>query len=56
MVAADPDRHWIPAYLGRHGWLACALDRPDTDWPEVTELGIDSYRIIAPKRLVATLP
>jgi hypothetical protein len=28
---------------------------PDTDWGEVSELVEDSYRLIAPKRLVAQL-
>ncbi|WP_217924274.1 MmcQ/YjbR family DNA-binding protein [Miltoncostaea oceani] len=56
MVAADPDHRWVPAYIGRHGWVACALDLPDVDWVDIAELVTDSYRIIAPARLVSLLP
>ena len=56
VAEAGPDLRWIPAYIGRHGWVACALDRPGVRWDEIAELVTESYRIVAPRRLVALLP
>jgi len=56
MVADDPANRWIPSYIGRHGWVAFALDVADVDWNEIAELVTESYRIIAPRRLVSLLP
>lgn len=47
-------RIWEPAYLWPHGWLAVDLSA-DTDWDEVAELLDASYRVTAPKRLIALL-
>lgn len=55
MVAAEPERFYRPAYLGANGWVALRLDRGDIDWDEVRALINDSYRLIAPKRLAATV-
>ena len=49
----DP-RSFVPAYLGPYGWTGIDLDA-DTDWTEVVELLEESYRLTAPKRLVAQL-
>ena len=54
MVRARPDRFFVPPYVGPSGWVGVYLDG-DTDWKEVAELMRDSYALIAPKRLVATL-
>lgn len=48
------ERCWVPAYLGPSGWLGLDLD-DETDWIEVAELLDASYRLTAPKRLVAEL-
>lgn len=56
MTGAFPDRYFRPPYLGGKGWIGCWLD--DTampDWDEVEDLAIESYRLIAPKRLVKQL-
>ena len=45
---------WIPAYLGPSGWIGFDLD-DTSDWDEVTELLDASFRLTAPKRLVAQL-
>jgi hypothetical protein len=26
LVEADPDRFWVPAFVGRHGWIGIRLD------------------------------
>lgn len=47
-------RFWEPSYLWPHGWLAIDLDR-QADWTEIAELLDASYRVTAPRRLVALL-
>lgn len=43
----------VPAYLGPSGWVA--VDLADADWERVAELVDSSFRVTAPKRLVAEL-
>ena len=52
LAAANPERFYIPAYVGPKGWVALRLDVGEVDWDEVAELVIHSYRQIAPKGLV----
>lgn len=54
LVAADPARFFVPPYVGPKGWIGMRLDR-SPDWSEVAEVVRRSYRLIAPKRLVARL-
>ena len=54
LVGADPDRFFVPPYLGHMGWVGMRLDRK-VDWEEVALLVRRSYRMIAPKRLVRLL-
>jgi hypothetical protein len=57
LVAAAPDRFFVPPYVGHRGWIGLRLDvEPGgPDWDEVREVVTDAYRLIAPKRLVAQL-
>ncbi|MCC7371614.1 MAG: MmcQ/YjbR family DNA-binding protein [Chloroflexi bacterium] len=52
LVASDPDRFFIPAYVGPKGWVGIALT-DDVDWDHVADLIEESYRMTAPKRLLA---
>jgi hypothetical protein len=54
LVGADPDRFFVPPYVGPKGWVGMRLDR-NPDWNEVAALVTRSYRLIAPKRLVALI-
>ena len=54
LVATDPERFFVPAYVGSKGWVGIRLDAA-VDVQELAELLEDSYRLIAPRRLVATL-
>jgi len=63
MVQPDPgdrqalledDRTYVPAYLGPSGWIGIDLD-DSTDWDEMAELLDASYRLTAPKKLIAEL-
>ena len=53
LIAAQPDRFYMPAYIGPKGWVALRLDLGAVDWDEVAELVATSYRLVAPKRLAA---
>ena len=53
LVAADPERFVVPDYLGNKGWVSLRIDGPEVDWEEVREMLVDSYRLVAPKRLAA---
>jgi predicted DNA-binding protein (MmcQ/YjbR family) len=52
LVGADPDRFFVPPYVGHKGWIGMRLDT-DPDWNEVAEVVKRSYRLVAPKRLAA---
>jgi predicted DNA-binding protein (MmcQ/YjbR family) len=54
LVASDPQRFFVPAYVGGKGWVGANLGA-EQDWDEIAELIEDSYRLIAPKRLAAQL-
>ena len=54
LVAARPDRFYVPAYVGPRGWLGIDLG-DGVDWDEVADLIEESYRLTAPKRLAAQL-
>ncbi|GBU19459.1 MULTISPECIES: MmcQ/YjbR family DNA-binding protein [unclassified Methylobacterium] len=55
LVGADPERFFVPPYVGPKGWIGMRLDA-EPDWTEVEALVRRSYRLIAPKRLGALLP
>jgi hypothetical protein len=54
LVTEEPDRFFVPAYVGHRGWLGVRLDR-DLDWDEVAGIVEDAYRLVAPRKLVAEL-
>jgi hypothetical protein len=54
LVTSDPERFFVPPYVGHRGWLGVYLDVP-VDWDEIAELVADAYRVVAPKRLAAQL-
>ena len=56
LPSLDQDsRFFVPAYYGPFGWRAIDLHDPGVDWTEIAELVDASYRMIAPRRLVAEL-
>jgi predicted DNA-binding protein (MmcQ/YjbR family) len=52
LVGADPERFFVPPYVGHKGWVGMCLDR-GPDWDEVAALVRRSYRLVAPKSLAA---
>jgi len=55
LIEMDPEKYRRPAYISRFGWLSIRLDTGSIDWAEIGQRLIDSYRIVAPKRLVKAL-
>lgn len=55
LVASDPARFYMPAYVGSKGWVGLRLDIGQIDWDEVKELVTHSYLLVAPKRLAAAV-
>jgi hypothetical protein len=52
LVEAEPERFFVPPYVGPSGWIGVRLDG-NVDWKELDMLLRDSYRLVAPKRLAA---
>ena len=55
LVATDPEKFFLPPYVAHHGYVGVHLDLDDVDWDEIRELVVDAYRLVAPKRLAASL-
>lgn len=55
VAALDPARFYLPSYMAHRGWVAMRLDVGKIDWSEVEELVAESYRLIAGKRLAASI-
>jgi hypothetical protein len=54
LVGSNPERFFVPPYVGHHGWVGIWLD-VEVDWDHVAELVEKSYRMTAPKRLIKVL-
>ena len=55
LVEEDEDRFWVPAFVGRHGWIGIRLDLEEPDWDELEGFVHDAWMLTAPKKLRATL-
>lgn len=55
LVTNDPERFFVPPYVGPKGWVGIYLDGKRVDWTMLSVLIEDSYCLIAPKRLAARL-
>ena len=51
LVETDPERFFVPPYVGHRGWLGVRLDR-DLDWGELAGIVEDAYAEVAPPKLV----
>jgi phosphoribosylglycinamide formyltransferase-1 len=47
----EPERFYLPAYIGVHGWFGLRLDRGPIDWREIENILELSYCLAAPKTL-----
>lgn len=53
LVASDPDRFFVPPYVGVNGWLGVRLDRPTSDWIELAILVEAGWAAVVPKKVAA---
>jgi hypothetical protein len=53
LVETDPERFFVPPYVGHRGWLGVRLDR-GLGWDELTGIMEDAYLEVAPAKLVET--
>jgi hypothetical protein len=51
LVDADPERFFVPPYVGHRGWLGVRLDR-GLHWEELAGIAEDAYAEVAPPKLV----
>jgi hypothetical protein len=51
LVDADPERFFVPPYVGHRGWLGLRLDR-GLDEDELAGIVEDAFATVAPRRLV----
>ena len=54
LVQSDPVRYFVPPYVGIHGWIGISLE-VDQDWDFTADLIEQSYRMTAPRKLVARM-
>jgi hypothetical protein len=53
LVNSNPERFFVPKYVGSKGWVGVRLDRAkQPDWDEMAEIIYESYCLLAPKTLV----
>lgn len=55
VVEHDPDRFFVPPYLGPSGWVGLRLEVGTPDWDEVAQIVRVAYREQAPARLARQL-
>jgi hypothetical protein len=51
LVADDPERYFVPPYVGVKGWVGVRLDHARTDWIELSILVEEGWQSVAPKRI-----
>jgi hypothetical protein len=51
LVEADPERFFVPPYVGHRGWLGLRLDR-GIHWDELAGIVEDAHAEVAPAKLV----
>jgi hypothetical protein len=54
LVEADPDLFWVPAFVGRHGWIGIRMDLEEPDWDMLAAFVRDAWLMAAPKKLRST--
>jgi len=51
LVEADPERFFVPPYVGHRGWLGVRLN-DGIDWDELEGIVEDAFATVAPARLL----
>ncbi|MBA3837548.1 MAG: MmcQ/YjbR family DNA-binding protein [Sphingomonas sp.] len=53
LVEMDPDRYFVPPYLGPSGWVGMRIDSAEPDWDRVADRISASWAMVAPRRLLS---
>lgn len=48
LVASDPERFFVPPYVGKSGWVGVRLDR-GLEWEAIAEIVKEAYDVVALK-------
>lgn len=48
-ASREPERFYLPPYIGKRGWFGLRLDRGRVNWREAANLLELSYKLAAPK-------
>ena len=51
LAGADPEKFFVPPYVGHRGWLGVRLD-VELDWNELAGIAEDAFAQVAPPKLV----
>lgn len=51
LVRAEPERFFVPPYVGVKGWVGVVVDRADD--AELASLAVQAYCLVAPRKLQA---
>ncbi len=54
LIDEEPDRFYVPAYVGHRGWIGVRIDRK-VDWREIEQILVDAYTCVGPAKLVVEL-
>jgi hypothetical protein len=54
LVDEEPDRFFVPPYVGPSGWVGVRLDH-DVDWDEVAAIVRDALVLVVPAKVAAAL-
>ena len=49
LVDMDPERFFVPPYVGSSGWIGVRVEADRVDWKMVEEILKEAHRLIAPK-------
>jgi hypothetical protein len=55
LIRSDAETFFVPAYLGKRGWVGIRLDLVEVDWEIVTELARQAFQSTAPRKLAALI-
>jgi predicted DNA-binding protein (MmcQ/YjbR family) len=50
LIETNPDKFYVPAYIGPRGWVGLRLDLRTVDWAEARDLLHGSHLLAAPKK------
>jgi hypothetical protein len=54
VVTAEPERFFLPPYVGGRGWIGVRLTGP-VDWDEIESVCEEAFRTVASRKLLTAL-